>query len=107
MLDLPTALAAQQEAVLVIPAVGAELIAGTLSCADFVDTAGLLQLFQLSVNRGKPHRFPGLVQIFCQLGGGQGLIGPLFQAVKHGLLLFGNIRHARIYKLKMIIILVL
>ena len=107
MLNLPAGFAAQQETVLVLSAVGAELIAGAVSGADLVDASGLLQPLQLAVDGGEAHGLSGLVEVLGQLSGGQRFLGPLLQAVEHGLLLFGDVRHAVISNLKMIIILTL
>ena len=60
-----------------------------------VDPAGGLQLFQLTIDGGQPHRVTGLAQIGGQIRGGKRLLGALFQAVQHSLLLFGGIYHRK------------
>ena len=72
---------------------GAELEKGALLRVDLVDPAGGLQLFQLAVDGGQPHRAALPAQVLRQLVGGEGLLRPLLQTAEDGLMLFCSICH--------------
>jgi hypothetical protein len=88
--DAAAVLAPQQETA-VDRRVGTILVKGPFLRRDPVNASRLLQLFQLAVNGGKAHGTARPAQFFRDLIGSEGLSGPLFQAAKDRLVLFGRI----------------
>jgi hypothetical protein len=91
--DAATFLAPQQETA-PVRRVGTVLIKSALLRGDPVDAAGLLQLFQLTVNGGKAHGAASPAQLLRHLVGGEGFSRALFQTVENGLMLFCRIGHS-------------
>ena len=101
------ALAPQQKTAVGRRRVGAVLVQRALPGLDAVEEPGGLQLFQLAVDGGKAHRTARPAQFLRHFAGGQGVAGPVLQALENGPALFGGIGHMgrSFFKLRIIFIL--
>ena len=86
---------------------GAVLVQRALPGLDAVEEPGGLQLLQLAVDGGKTYRTACPAQFLRHFAGGQGVAGPVLQALEDGPALFGGLGHMgrSFFKLRIIFIL--